>query len=63
MYYEKLEETDKKIEAIDAWQKKKLIKLFNKTEKKLNKVFAKLGKTIPEEVKGVRLKHSSPNNG
>jgi hypothetical protein len=52
MYYERLEETDKKLEAIDAWQKKKLIKLYEKSEKKIMKVFKKLGATIPESVKG-----------
>lgn len=52
-YYNRLEETDKKLEAIDAWQKKKLIKLYEKSEKKVMKVFKKLGTTIPEEVKRV----------
>ena len=51
-YYDRLEETDKKLEAIDAWQKKKLIKLYEKSEKKIMKVFKKLGATIPESVKG-----------
>ena len=54
MYYNKLEETDKKLEAIEAWQKKKLIKLYKKSEKKIMKVFKELGATIPEEVKNVR---------
>jgi hypothetical protein len=53
-YYNRLEETDKKLEAIDAWQKKKLIKLYEKSEKKVMKVFKKLGTTIPKEVKNVR---------
>jgi hypothetical protein len=53
MYYQKLEETDKKLEAIEAWQKKKLIKLYEKSEKKIMKVFKELGTTIPEEVKRV----------
>jgi len=53
-YYDRLEETDKKLEAIDAWQKKKLIKLYEKSEKKIMKVFKRLGTTIPEEVKHVR---------
>ena len=53
-YYNRLEETDKKLEAIDAWQKKKLIKLYEKSEKKVMKVFRKLGTTIPNEVKNVR---------
>ena len=52
-YYDRLEETDKKLEAIDAWQKKKLIKLYKKSEKKIMKVFKRLGTTIPEEVKHV----------
>ena len=51
MYYERLEETDKKLEAIEAWQKKKLIKLYEKSEKKVMKVCKKLNATIPEEVK------------
>ncbi len=54
MYYEKLEEVDKKIEAIEGWQQKQLTKLYAKTQKKLNKAFAKLGKHIPEEVKNAR---------
>jgi len=54
MYYEKLEQVDKEIEAIEAWQKKQLLKLYSKTEKKINKAFAKLSKHIPEEVKNVR---------
>ncbi len=54
MYYNRLEETDKKLEAIEAWQKKKLIKLYEKSEKKVMKVFKKLGASIPEEVKNVR---------
>ena len=53
-YYDRLEETDKKLEAINAWQKKKLIKLYEKSEKKIMKVFKRLGPTIPEEVKHVR---------
>ena len=52
-YYDRLEETDKKLEAIDAWQKKKLIKLYEKSKKKIMKVFKRLGTTIPEEVKHV----------
>jgi hypothetical protein len=54
MYYEKLELVDKEIEAITKWQEQELTKLYAKTEKKLNKAFAKLGKHIPEEVKNVR---------
>ena len=54
MYYERLEETDKKLEAIETWQKKQLIKLYEKSEKKIMKVFKRLGTTIPEEVKHVR---------
>ena len=53
-YYDRLEETDKKLEAIETWQKKKLIKLYEKSEKKIMKVFKRLGTTIPEEVKHVR---------
>ena len=52
-YYNRLEETDKKLEAIETWQKKKLIKLYEKSEKKIMKVFKRLGTTIPEEVKHV----------
>ena len=52
-YYDRLEETDKKLEAIEAWQKKQLIKLYEKSEKKIMKVFKRLGTTIPEEVKHV----------
>ena len=53
MYYDRLEETDKKLEAIEAWQKKKLIKLYEKSEKKIMKVFKELGATIPDSVKGI----------
>jgi len=53
-YYNKLEEVDKEIEAIHEWQQAELKKLYAKTEKKLNKAFAKLGKHIPEEVKHAR---------
>jgi len=51
MYYNKLEEVDQEIEAIYIWQQDQLEKLYAKTEKKLNKAFAKLGEHIPEEVK------------
>jgi hypothetical protein len=54
MYYNKLEEVDKELEAIAEWQEQELKKLYAKTEKKLKKTFAKLGKHIPEEVKNVR---------
>lgn len=53
MYYNRLPDTDRKLEAIDAWQKKKLIKLYEKSEKKIMKVFKKLGATIPDSVKGI----------
>ena len=53
MYYSRLKETDKKLEAIEAWQKKKLIKLYEKSEKKVMKVFKKLNATIPDSVKGI----------
>ena len=53
MYYQQLEQTDKKLEAIQQWQKKKLIKLYEKTEKKVMKAYRKLGATIPDSVKGI----------
>lgn len=53
MYYNRLPDADRKLEAIDAWQKKKLIKLYEKSEKKIMKVFKKLGATIPDSVKGI----------
>jgi len=54
MYYNKLEEVDKELEAIEAWQKEQLKKLYAKTEKKIKKTMAKLAIHIPEEVKNVR---------
>jgi hypothetical protein len=54
MYYQKLEEVDKELESIDAWQQAELDKLYAKTKKKIDKALAKLGKHIPEEVKNVR---------
>lgn len=52
MYYKQLKKTDEKLEAIQEWQKKKIIKLYEKTEKKVMKVYRKLGATIPDSVKG-----------
>jgi len=52
VYYNRLEQTDKKLEAIEAWQKKQLIKLYEKSEKKVMKALKKLGTTIPDSVKG-----------
>ena len=51
MYYEKLEEVDKEIEQIEAWQKAQLDKLYAKTAKKIAKAMAKVALYIPEEVK------------
>ena len=51
MYYEKLEEVDKEIEQIVAWQQEQLKKLYAKTAKKIAKAMAKLAIHIPEEVK------------
>jgi hypothetical protein len=51
MYYEKLEEVDKEIEQIEAWQKVQLDKLYAKTAKKISKAMAKLAIHIPEEAK------------
>ena len=58
MYYQKLEQTDKKLEAITQWRNRKFIKLNKKidkvilkTSKKTKKVLAELGTTIPEEFK------------
>ena len=56
LYYNRLEETDKKLEAIEAWQKKQLIKLYEKSEKKVMKVFKKLNATIPETYKQTQQK-------
>ena len=54
MYNNKFEEVDKELEAIEAWQKEQLKKLYAKTEKKIKKTVAKLAIHIPEEVKNVR---------
>ena len=58
MYYQKLEQTDKKLEAITQWRNRKFIKLNKKidkviikTSKKTKKVLAELGTTIPKEFK------------
>jgi len=51
MYYEKLEEVDKEIEQIEAWQQEQLEKLYAKTRKKIAKAMAKVALYIPEEVK------------
>ena len=51
MYYEKLEEVDKEIEQIEAWQQEQLEKLYAKTRKKINKAMSKLALHIPEEFK------------
>jgi hypothetical protein len=52
-YYDKLEEVDKELESIDAWQQAELDKLYAKTKKKIDKALAKLSKHIPLEVKHV----------
>lgn len=58
MYYQKLEQTDKKLEAISEWRNRKFVKLNKKidkvilkTSKKTKKVLAELGTTIPERYK------------
>jgi hypothetical protein len=58
MYYNKLEQTDKKLEAISNWRNRKFVKLNKKidkvilkTSKKTKKVLAELGTTIPERYK------------
>lgn len=58
LYYEKLEETDKRLEAITKWRNRKFVKLnrkidkvIDKASKKAKKVMAEVGATIPEEVK------------
>ena len=39
MYYQRLEEVDKELEAIEAWQQEQLKKLYAKTEKKIKKTY------------------------
>lgn len=58
LYYDKLEETDKRLEAITKWRNRKFVKLnkkidkvINKAGKKAKKAMAEVGATIPEEVK------------
>jgi len=51
MYYQRLEEVDKELETIEAWQQEQLKKLYAKTEKKIKKTMAKLAIHIPEEFK------------
>lgn len=51
MFYDKLEEVDKELIKIQEWQEEELKKLYAKTEKKINKALAKLGKDMPEEIK------------
>ena len=63
LYYEKLEETDKKIEVITNWRNRKFVKLNKKIDKvidkagnKTKKVLAELGTTIPEIYKQTQQK-------
>jgi hypothetical protein len=58
LYYDKLEETDKRLEAITNWRNRKFVKLnkkidkvIDKASKKAKKAMAEVGATIPEEVK------------
>lgn len=58
IYYDKLEETDKKLEAITKWRNRKFVKLnkkidkvINKAGKKAAKAMAEVGATIPKEFK------------
>ena len=58
IYYDKLEETDKKLEAITKWRNRKFVKLnkkidrvIDKASKKTKKALAEVGAIIPEEVK------------
>jgi hypothetical protein len=58
IYYSRLEEVDKELQAIADERDKKIKKLLKqydavieKAAKKTEKTLAKLGKTIPEEVK------------
>jgi len=58
LYYEKLEETDKRLEAITNWRNRKFVKLnkkidkvINKAGKKTAKAMAEVGVTIPKEFK------------
>lgn len=58
LYYEKLEETDKKLEAITNWRNRKFVKLnkkidkvINKAGKRARKAMAEVGATIPNEYK------------
>jgi hypothetical protein len=58
LYYEKLEETDKRLEAITNWRNRKFVKLnkkidkvIDKASKKTKKAMAEVGATIPLEVK------------
>lgn len=58
LYYDKLEETDKRLEAITNWRNRKFVKLnkkidkvIDKAGKKAKKAMAEVGATIPKEVK------------
>ncbi len=58
LYYEKLEETDKKLEAITNWRNRKFVKLnkkidkvINKAGKRARKAMVEVGATIPNEYK------------
>ena len=58
IYYDKLEETDKKLEAITKWRNRKFVKLnkkidrvIDKASKKTKKALAEVGATIPKEFK------------
>ena len=63
LYYDKLEETDKRIEAITNWRNRKFVKLNKKIDKviakasnKTKKALTELGTTIPEIYKQTQQK-------
>jgi hypothetical protein len=50
-YYDRLEEVDQELIAINEWQQEEIKKLYAETEKRINAALLKLGEQIPSIVK------------
>lgn len=51
-YYDKLEEVDQELIKINEWQLEEIKKLYAETERKITETLAKLGKHMPDTIKG-----------
>lgn len=51
-YYDKLEEVDQELIKINEWQLEEIKKLYEETERKIAETLAKLGKHMPDIIKG-----------